>query len=118
MTKTKKPSEVRDEIAVLRSSIQLSELTIRTWTARADRTQYLETVNKQVAVIREARSKIRQLTADHKDAPMKIVELQHRIRHLRKRLTVLENYALIRKLESITAELDDVLKETTDDKER
>ena len=117
MTKIKKPSEVRDEISVLRSAIHLSEIVIRTWVTRSDKAHYLETVSKQVAIIREARCKIKQLTTDHQDAPMKIIELQHRIAHLRKRLIVLENYALIRKLESVTTELDTVLKETTDEQD-
>lgn len=108
----KKPSEIRDEIVKLRSQIHFNELQLKTEHERASCERLTVEIEKQAVIIRAAKAKIKTLMEQHRLAPDNILAVERQIRHCRRKLAAAENHALIRKLESVTQELNTLLKES------
>lgn len=110
---TKKPSDIRDEIVKLRSQINFNELALKTEIERRDRAHLKVELEKQAVIIRAAKTKIATLMQQYRDAPNNILAIERQIRYCKRKLVVAENHALVRKLESVTQELNTLLKEST-----
>jgi len=109
----KKPSDIRDEIIKLRSQIQLNMFQLKTEQERASREHLNTEIKKQAVIIRAAKAKIESLMKQHRLAPDNILAIERQIQHCRRKLAAAENHALIRKLETVTQELNSLLKEST-----
>jgi len=106
------PSEIRDGINVLRSRIQMTELALRTEHERSTRSHMHAELSKQAKIISEAKAKIQIIMQRHREAPANIVRFEQQQRLAQRELAALENAALLRRLENVTTELNELMKET------
>jgi hypothetical protein len=111
MTKT----ELREYIKVLHSTIEVCELSIRTWRERGDKQFYTDKLTAQDAIIAEAEAKKRQLTEWHETSDAEIKRLKTIVDYKRKQLAEAENRRSIEKLLETYKQLNELEEKETDD---
>ena len=107
-------TEIRSKIVKYVSSIELSELMIKTWTERSNKEYADSKIREQEKIISDAQDRISSIRSDFESADDEIQQLKESIKYDKKQLILIGNAKLIEKLKKLKEHLEALPDEKSD----